>query len=97
VRHFKRDLNLAMSIIAFESELWSWTLSTWTPVLVVEEWLDLSGHFSPSLFPNLISWCSISVWETNLGPQETKLLLFSAASQGLQNCLLCWNDSASPF
>jgi len=58
----------------------------------VEKFLGLSKHF-PFLFPVSTGWCSVSMWETNLGLQDTKLLLFSTAYQGLQNCMLCQNYS----
>jgi hypothetical protein len=45
-------------------------------LVVVEEWLDLSGHSSLlSCFDWLVAVCSSdSVWETHHGLQERKLL-----------------------
>jgi hypothetical protein len=56
--------------------------------LVDVECLDLLGHFS-HLLSYYTGWCSTSVWETNLGLQVTKPILFSTACQSLQNCMPC--------
>jgi len=64
--------------------------STWTPLGGCGR-MTICQIIFPSSFLFLICWHSVSVWETNLGLQETKLLLFSTACQGLQNCMLCQN------
>jgi hypothetical protein len=49
------------------------------PLVGVEEWLDISGNFS--LLSCFIWLIVVSLWETNLGLQEAKLLF-------IFNCLL---------
>jgi hypothetical protein len=45
------------------------------PLVGVDEVVDFSGHF-PFFFPVSSGWCSVSVWENNLGLQGTKPVIF---------------------
>jgi len=49
---------------------------------------------SPAFFHVSTGWCSVSVWENNLGMEVTKPILFPASYEGLQNCMLYWSKSA---
>jgi len=44
-----------------------------------------------AFYPVLTGWCNVSVCGNNLGIQVTRPLLFSAAYEGVQNCMLCWS------
>jgi len=96
VKQFKCDLSLAVSTITVRKVSGDHRHllhchSTWTLLEDVEECLDLLGHFCHllSFSTGRCSVFSVSVWETNLGLQATKPVLFPIACESLQNCTLC--------
>jgi len=95
MRTFKCDLNPALSIISLKSELWSWTLLSVWPHMNTTWWVWKNGLIFQVKFPSFsvsAGWCGVSVWETNLGRQSHSY--FKLPVNGLQNCMLCWNDSS---